>query len=157
MSPTNIVCDNRRARYFYHIESNLEAGIVLCGAEVKSLRNKSGISIAEAYATIEKGELWLVNSHIPEYKFAAAGYNNDSSPRRPRKLLITKREIKNISKNIHREGMTIVPLRIYFNHKGCAKISIGIAKGKKLHDKREALRKKDWDRKQQRLVIRRNK
>jgi SsrA-binding protein len=145
---TKIVADNRKARFSYAIEDTLEAGIMLLGSEVKSLRSGRS-TIAESYAYAKDGELFLVNSYIPEYT-QASRFNHE--PRRQRKLLVHKREAGKLAAAIQREGMTLIPLRLYFNPKGIAKIEIGIAKGKKLHDKRETEKKRDWQRDKARLM-----
>ena len=143
-----VVADNRKARFSYSIEDTLEAGIMLYGSEVKSLRNGRS-TIAESYAYAKDGELFLVNSYIPEYT-QASRFNHE--PRRQRKLLVHKREANKLAAAIQREGMTLVPLRLYFNPKGVAKIELGIAKGKKLHDKRETEKNRDWQRDKSRLM-----
>jgi SsrA-binding protein len=143
-----VVADNRKARFSYSIEDTLEAGIMLYGSEVKSLRNGRS-TIAESYAYAKDGELFLVNSYIPEYT-QASRFNHE--PRRQRKLLVHKREAGKLAAAIQREGMTLVPLRLYFNPKGIAKIELGIAKGKNLHDKRETEKKRDWQRDKARLM-----
>jgi SsrA-binding protein len=143
-----IVADNRKARFSYSIEDTLEAGIMLFGSEVKSLRSGRS-TIAESYAYAKDGELFLVNSYIPEYT-QASRFNHE--PRRQRKLLVHKREANKLAAAIQREGMTLVPLRLYFNPKGIAKIELGIAKGKKLHDKRETEKQRDWQRDKARLM-----
>ena len=143
-----IVADNRKARHAYAIESTLEAGIVLTGSEVKSLRQGKA-TIAESYAHAKDGEITLVNAYIPEYRMANR-FNHE--PRRERKLLVHTREVKKLASAVQREGMTLVPLRMYFNPKGVAKIELGIAKGKKLHDKRESEKKRDWARDKARLL-----
>jgi len=143
-----VVADNRKARFSYFIEDTLEAGLMLYGSEVKSLRNGRSI-IAESYAYAKDGELFLVNSYIPEYT-QASRFNHE--PRRQRKLLVHKREAGKLAAAIQREGMTLVPLRLYFNPKGIAKIELGIAKGKKLHDKRETEKNRDWQRDKARLM-----
>jgi SsrA-binding protein len=143
-----VVADNRKARFSYSIDDTLEAGIMLYGSEVKSLRNGRS-TIAESYAYAKDGELFLVNSYIPEYT-QASRFNHE--PRRQRKLLVHKREAGKLAAAIQREGMTLVPLRLYFNPKGIAKIELGIAKGKKLHDKRETEKKRDWQRDKARLM-----
>ena len=145
---TKIVADNRKARFSYAIEDTLEAGLMLFGSEVKSLRNGRS-TIAESYAYAKDGELFLVNSYIPEYT-QASRFNHE--PRRQRKLLVHKREAVKLAAAIQREGMTLVPLRLYFNPKGTAKIELGIAKGKKLHDKRETEKQRDWQRDKARLM-----
>lgn len=143
-----VVSENRRARYDYAIEEDLECGIVLMGSEVKSLR-KGGANIAESYAAVEDGELWLVNSYIAPYEQAKTWGHAE---RRRRKLLASKREIARMWNATQRKGMTLVPLVLYFNHKGVAKIKIGIAKGKKNHDKRATEAKRDWGRQKARLL-----
>jgi SsrA-binding protein len=143
-----IVADNRKARFSYAIEDTLEAGLMLYGSEVKSLRNGRS-TIAESYAYAKDGELFLVNAYIPEYT-QASRFNHE--PRRQRKLLVHKREAVKLAAAIQREGMTLIPLRLYFNPKGTAKIELGIAKGKKLHDKRETDKQRDWQRDKARLM-----
>jgi SsrA-binding protein len=143
-----VVADNRRARFNYAIGDTFEAGIVLTGSEVKSLRAGKA-TIAESYADARGGELWLINSNIPEY-LQASRFNH--APKRPRKLLLQKREINRLVGAVEREGMTIVPLKLYFNEKGRAKIEIALARGKKLHDKRETLKKRSWERERGRLM-----
>ncbi|WP_038037146.1 SsrA-binding protein SmpB [Thermopetrobacter sp. TC1] len=143
-----VVAENRRARYDYHIEDTLEAGLVLVGTEVKSLREGRG-NIAESYVAPEGGEMWLINADIPEYSF---GNRFNHEPRRKRKLLLHKREIERLTQAVQRRGMTIVPLKMYFNDKGRVKLLIGLARGKKLHDKRETERKRDWQRQKARLM-----
>lgn len=143
-----VVAENRKARRNYEIEETFEAGLALTGTEVKSLRNGKA-NIAEAYASDENGELFLINSHIPEYAQANRA-NHD--PRRHRKLLLNRREIHKLMVGIQREGMTIVPLKLYFNDRGLAKLEIGLARGRKLHDKRQVERKRDWERQKARLM-----
>ena len=143
-----VVADNRKARHNYFIETSLEAGVVLTGSEVKSLRTGKA-AIAESYAQAKDGEIFLVNAYIPEYAMANR-YNHE--PKRVRKLLIRKTEAKKLSIAVQREGMTLIPLRLYFNARGVAKIELGIARGKKLHDKRQTEKKRDWQRDQQRLL-----
>ncbi len=143
-----VIADNRKARYAYAIEDTLEAGIMLVGSEVKSLRNGKS-TIAESYAFSKDGELFLVNSYIPEYT-QASRFNHE--PKRTRKLLVHKAQAAKLSAAIQREGMTLIPLRMYFNAKGIAKIELGIAKGKKLHDKRETEKTRDWQRDKARLM-----
>jgi SsrA-binding protein len=142
------VAENRRARYDYAIEDDLECGIVLQGSEVKSLR-QGGANIAESYAAVENGELWLVNSYVAPYEQAKTWGHDE---RRRRKLLVNKRELARLLNETQRKGMTLVPLVLYFNHKGIAKLKIGIAKGKKKADKRETEAKRDWQRQKQRLL-----
>ena len=143
-----IVAENRRARFDYFVEDRFEAGIMLAGTEVKALRNGEG-SIAESYATVEGEEVVLINSHIPEYK---NGSWMNHEPRRKRTLLLKKREIGRLMGAINRQGLTLVPLSIYFNGKGKAKIELALARGKKTHDKRETIKERDWKREQQRLL-----
>ncbi len=144
-----IVSENRRARFNYEIGDTYEAGIALTGSEVKSLRTGKA-TIAESYADSKNGELWLINANIPEY--LQAGPFNNHAPKRPRRLLLHHREIDRLSNAVEREGMTIVPLKLYFNEKGRAKIEIALARGKKLHDKRETLKKRSWEREKGRLL-----
>jgi len=138
---------NRRARHDYLIEDTIEAGIELVGTEVKVLRQGLG-SIAEAYATDRDNQLYLVNANIPEYPAARVNH----APRRPRRLLLHRREIDRLLGAIKREGITVVPLAIYFNERGRAKIELGIAKGKRKSDKREAEKARDWQRSRARLM-----
>ena len=143
-----IVAENRRARYNYEVGETFEAGLALVGTEVKSLRTGKA-TIAESYASAEKGEMFLINATIPEFM---QGNRFNHEPKRPRKLLLKAREIAKLANGIEREGMTIVPLKIYFNEKGMAKIEIAMARGKKLHDKRETERLRDWNREKSRLM-----
>lgn len=143
-----LIAENRRARFDYHIEDTIEAGVMLQGSEVKSLR-QGGTNIAESYASVEQGELWLINGYIAPY-VQARMFPHDE--RRRRKLLVSKRELSRLWSATAREGMTIVPLRLYFNDKGRAKIMIGIAKGKKAADKRETSAKRDWNRQKARIL-----
>jgi SsrA-binding protein len=143
-----VVADNRKVRHLYFIESTLEAGIMLKGSEVKSLRGGKG-NIQESHAQAKDGEIFLFNSYIPEYT-EANRFNHE--PRRVRKLLVRKSEARKLSAAVQREGMTLVPLRVYFNPKGIAKIELGLAKGKKLHDKRETEKSRDWARDKARLM-----
>jgi SsrA-binding protein len=144
-----MVADNRRARYNYEIGEKFEAGIALTGTEVKSLRTGKA-TIAESYASVDRGgEMWLYNANIPEY---LAGNRFNHEPKRPRKLLLKGREISKLAQGVQREGMTIVPLRLYFNARGRAKIEIALAKGKQMHDKRETEKKRDWAREKGRLM-----
>jgi SsrA-binding protein len=147
-SGIKVVADNRKARHNYAIEESLEAGIELQGTEVKALRTGKA-TIAEAYAQAKGGEITLVNLHIPEYK---AGNRFNHEPTRPRKLLLHKREIAKLSMAVQREGMTLIPLKLYFNEKGRAKVQLGVARGKKLHDKRASEKAKDWARDKGRLL-----
>jgi SsrA-binding protein len=143
-----VAAQNRKARHDYTIEDTFEAGIVLSGSEVKSLR-AGRANIQESYATEKDGEIYLVNSYIPEYK-QAGQFNHE--PRRPRKLLLHRREIGRMLGAIQRQGMTLVPLKLYFNKRGMAKLEIGIAKGKRQYEKREATKKRDWERDKQRIM-----
>lgn len=143
-----VVADNRRARFDYEILDTFEAGLVLVGSEVKSLR-QGRASLSDSYASVNDGELWLVNSHIPEFK-QANRLNHE--PRRARKLLLNKREIQRLSGGIQREGLTIVPLKVYFNDRGRAKAEIALARGKKMHDKRETEKQRSWQREKSRLL-----
>ena len=143
-----IVADNRKARHLYFIESTLEAGLLLAGSEVKSLRAGKA-NIGESYATAKDGEIFLVNAYIPEYLMANR-FNHE--PRRTRKLLVRKTEARRLASAVQREGMTLVPLKLYFNPRGKAKIELGVARGKKLHDKRETAKARDWARDKARLL-----
>jgi SsrA-binding protein len=143
-----VVADNRKARHLYFIESTLEAGLQLMGSEVKSLRTGKA-NIAESYAQAKDGEIFLVNAYIPEYLMANR-FNHE--PRRMRKLLVRKAEARKLSSAVQREGMTLVPLRVYFNPRGVAKVELGLAKGKKLHDKRQTEKARDWARDKARLM-----
>ena len=145
-----LAAENRKARHEYYIEDTYEAGIMLTGSEVKSLRAGQA-TIGESYASAENEEIWLINAYIPEYDKADRFGHEE---RRPRKLLLHKREIVRLANAVAREGMTIVPLKMYFNDKGRAKLEIGVAKGKKLHDKRDTERERDWGRDKQRLLKR---
>lgn len=143
-----VVADNRKARFAYAIDGTIEAGIMLMGSEVKALRSGKA-TIAESYAQAKDGEIWLVNAYIPEYTMANR-FNHE--PKRMRKLLVRKTEARKLSAAVQREGMTLVPLKVYFNPKGIAKVELGIAKGKKLHDKRETEKKRDWARDKAQLM-----
>lgn len=143
-----IVAENRRARFEYYIEDVVEAGIMLTGTEVKSLR-KGQASIAESFAEVKDGQMWLVNATIQEFSHGNI-FNHE--PKRPRKLLLHTREIEKMESAVNRQGMTIVPLMIYFNGSGRAKIEIALGKGKKLHDKRETTKERDWQRDKARLL-----
>ncbi len=149
---SKLIAENRRARFDYHIEADLEAGIMLLGSEVKSLR-QGGSNIAESYASVEGGELWLINGYIAPYLPAKTWGHEE---RRRRKLLVSKKELSRLWIAIGREGMTIVPMKMYFNDKGVVKLKIGIAKGKKQADKRETSAKRDWDRQKARLMKQNN-
>ncbi len=143
-----VVAENRKARHEYIVEDTLEAGLMLTGTEVKSLRTGRA-NIQESYASPENGEMWLINAHIPEYE---QGNRYNHEPRRKRKLLVHRREIDKLQGVVKREGMTLVPLKLYFDQRGRAKLLLGIARGKKAHDKREADKQRDWDRQKQRLM-----
>tara|TARA_B100000963_G_C22384775_1_gene561744 strand:+ start:275 stop:754 length:480 start_codon:yes stop_codon:yes gene_type:complete len=140
--------ENRKAKFNFFIEETLECGILLEGSEVKSLRSGKS-SIAESYATVENGELWLINSFIPIYSHSKTFLHEE---KKPRKLLVKKRELSKLWHAVGRDGMTLVPLRIYFNEKGRAKTLIGIAKGKKAPDKREVEKARDWKKQKLRLL-----
>ena len=143
-----VVAENRKARFNYAIEDTVEAGIALTGTEVKSIRNGK-TTIAESYADTRRGEIWLLNANIPEY-LQAGRFNHP--PKRARKLLLHRRQIDKLAGAVEREGMTLVPLKLYFNAKGRAKIELAVARGKKLHDKRETEKKRSWERERARLM-----
>ncbi|NBT31756.1 MAG: SsrA-binding protein SmpB [Rhodobacteraceae bacterium] len=143
-----VIAENRRARYDYAIESDLEVGIILMGSEVKSLRVGQS-NIAESYASVENGELWLINGYIAPYEQAKTWGHEE---RRKRKLLVSRKELSRLWNATQREGMTLVPIVMYFNDRGLVKLKIGVAKGKKNHDKRETEAKRDWARQKQRLL-----
>ncbi len=143
-----IVAENRRARHEYFIEDVVEAGIMLKGTEVKALREGKA-NIAESYASPEDGSIWLINANIPEY---SAGNRENHEPKRKRKLLLHKREIARLSLAVERKGYTLTPLRLYFNERGIAKLELGLGQGKKLHDKRDTSKQRDWTRQKQRLL-----
>jgi len=143
-----IVADNRKARHLYFIESTLEAGLMLAGSEVKSLRTGKA-NIGESYAMAKDGEIFLVNAYIPEYLMANR-FNHE--PRRTRKLLVHRTQARRLAVAVQREGMTLIPLKVYFNLRGIAKVELGLAKGKKLHDKRETSKQRDWARDKARLL-----
>lgn len=143
-----VIAENRRARYDYAIEDDVECGILLEGSEVKSLRVNSA-NIAESYAAVENGELWLINSYIAPYEQARTFGHEE---KRRRKLLVSRKQLARLWSDTQRKGMTLVPLVLYFNHRGIAKLKIGIAKGKKTHDKRDTEAKRDWARQKQRLL-----
>ena len=147
-SSKKVVAENRRARFDYFIEDTLEAGIMLTGTEVKALREGKA-NIAESYASPEEDAIWLINANIPEY---SAGNRENHEPKRKRKLLMHKREIARLAQAVERKGHTLVPLRLYFNHRGIAKLELGIGQGKKHHDKRETVKQRDWSRQKQRLL-----
>mgnify|MGYP001353239374 CR=1 FL=1 len=142
------LAENRKARYNYDIGETLECGVVLVGSEVKSLRNSGGL-IAESYASIEEGELWLINSYVPLHNNSKTFGHEE---RRKRKLLINKKEMKKLWLNLSRERMTLIPPKLYLNEKGKVKLLIGVAKGKKIVDKRQTEKKRDWQREKSRLL-----
>ena len=146
-----VVAQNRKARHNYFIEETFEAGLVLTGTEVKSLRGGRS-TIAESYVTEQGGEAWLVNANIPEY---AGGNRFNHEPRRPRKLLLHRAQVNKLIGDIQREGRTVVPLQVYFNDDGRAKIEIALGTGKKAHDKRQSIKERDWQRQRSRLLARR--
>src|SRR5919106_1547609 len=143
-----VVADNRKARFNYAIEDTFEAGVAFTGTEVKSVRNGKA-TIAESYADPRDGEIWLVNANIPEY---LQGNRFNHAPKRRRKLLLHRRQINKLIGAVEREGMTLIPLKLYFNERGRAKIELALAKGKKLHDKRETEKKRSWERERGRLM-----
>jgi len=147
-NPSNVVARNRRARHDYFIEETLEAGIVLLGTEVKSLR-QGRASIEEAYATEKDGEIYLLNAYIPEYGSAGIGQHE---PRQARKLLVHRREANKLAAAVSREGRTIVPLSVYFNKRGMAKVELGLATGKRKYEKRQSTKERDWKRDQARIM-----
>jgi SsrA-binding protein len=142
------VAENRRAKFDYAIEQTYDAGIALRGTEVKSLRFGDG-SITESYAEVKDGEVWLINANIPEFSH---GNRHNHEPKRPRKLLLTVREINKLHGAIMREGMTLVPLSVYFNSRGKAKVELALAKGRKAHDKRDYIKERDWEREKGRVM-----
>lgn len=144
-----LVAENRRARHEFFINDTIEAGLQLTGTEVKSLRRGQS-NIAESYASNEHGEFWLINAYIPEYQ--GAGHFFQHEPRRKRKLLLRKTEMHKLAIAIERKGMTLVPLELYFNPRGVAKLKLALAEGKKFHDKRETAKKRDWDREKARIM-----
>ncbi|MGC4025228.1 MULTISPECIES: SsrA-binding protein SmpB [Mesorhizobium] len=147
--PNNkVAAENRKARFSYEVLDTIETGLVLTGTEVKSLRGGHA-NIQESYASLEGGEIWLINSYLPEY---LQGNRFNHEPRRHRKLLVSKREMARLGQAVEREGMTMVPLKIYFNDRGRAKLLLAIARGKKLHDKRETEKQRDWARERGRLM-----
>nr|WP_295664097.1 SsrA-binding protein SmpB [Polymorphobacter sp.] len=143
-----IVAENRKARYEFFIDEVVEAGIALAGTEVKALRQGEG-SIAESYAELKDGQMWLVNANIPEFSH---GNRNNHEPKRPRKLLMHAKQISKFNGAVTRQGMTVIPLMIYFNDRGRAKVELALAKGKKLHDKRETEKTRDWKRDAARIM-----
>lgn len=146
--PEKLAAQNRKARHDYFIQSTLEAGIVLTGTEVKALR-EGGAQITDAHAEERGGELWLLDAHIPEFH---GGNRLNHEPRRPRKLLVHKREMSRLIGAVTREGMTLIPLRLYFNGQGRAKLELALAKGKKKYDKRETIKARDWQREKARVM-----
>lgn len=146
---SKLIAENRRARFDYFIESDLETGIILTGSEVKALRTGQS-NITDSYASVEEGELWLINGYIATLK--QAGKFDGHEERRKRKLLVSKRELSRLWQAIGREGMTLVPLKLYFNDRGMVKMQLGVAKGKKAADKRDTEAKRDWGRQKQRLL-----
>src|SRR6201995_2429789 len=146
--PIKVVAENRKARFNYAIEDTVEAGIMLTGTEGKSARSGKS-TIAESYADSKDGEIWLINANIPEY-WRANRLNHE--PKRPRKLLLHRKQINKLLGAVDREGMTLIPLKLYFNERGRAKLQLAVAKGKKLHDKRETEKKRDWSREKGRLL-----
>ena len=145
---TKIVAENRKARFEYFIEQTFEAGIALTGTEVKSLRFGEG-SIAESYAEVKDGEAWLINANIPEFSH---GNRFNHEPKRPRKLLLNEREIAKLTGAVERRGMTLVPLSIYFNGRGRAKVELALAKGRQAQDKRDYIKDRDWQRDKARIM-----
>ncbi len=143
-----IAAQNRKARHDYFIDENIETGLVLEGSEVKSLRSGQG-SLADAWAGERNGELWMFNTYIPQY---ASSREPNYESRRPRKLLVHKREMNRLLSSVQRDGVTLVPLSIYFNERGIAKVDLGIARGKRKYDKRETEKKRDWARQRARLL-----
>jgi SsrA-binding protein len=148
MAEVRVAAENRKARRDYFIDETLEAGLVLAGTEVKALR-AGRADIGESYASEQAGEIYLVNAYIPEY---SAGNRFNHEPRRARKLLLRRREMDRLRDQVGRQGGTVVPLRLYFNERGIAKVLLGFARGKRQHDKREAVKQRDWSRQKQRLL-----
>ena len=148
MTEGRVAAENRKARHEYFIEDTVEAGIMLLGTEVKSLR-EGRADISDAYANPRAGELFLLNAHIPEYH---GGNRFNHEPKRPRKLLLRRREIEKLFGQVKRQGVTLVPLKLYFNQRGMAKLLLGVARGKKQHDKRATLKERDWKREQARVM-----
>jgi SsrA-binding protein len=145
---TKTVAENRRAKYDYYLEDKFEAGIALTGTEVKSLRFGEG-SIVESYAEVKNGEVWLINSNVPEFSH---GNRHNHEPKRPRKLLLHRREVDKMQGAVERKGMTLVPLSIYFNGRGRAKVELALAKGKNAADKRATIKERDWKRDAARIM-----
>ena len=148
-SARKLIAENRKARFEYQILDTYEAGIELTGTEVKSLR-KGQANIAESYASADEDGIVLINSHIPEYQEAGKFFQHE--PRRQRRLLLHKAEIQKLKKAVERQGMTLIPLELYFNERGRAKLRLALGQGKKLHDKRETEKKRDWNRQKSRLM-----
>ena len=148
MAQVRAAAENRKARRNYFIDETLEAGLVLAGTEVKSLR-EGRADIGESYASEQGGEIYLLTAYIPEY---TAGNSFNHEPRRPRKLLLHRREVARLKDQVGREGGTVVPLRLYFNERGIAKVLLGFARGKRQHDKRQTVKQRDWNRQKQRLL-----
>ena len=146
--PIKVIAENRKARFNYAVDDTVEAGIALTGTEVKSLRSGKS-TIAESYADSKNGEIWLINANIPEY-LQANRFNHE--PKRPRKLLLHKKQINRLMGAVDREGMTLIPLKLYFNERGRAKIELALARGKKLYDKRDTQKKRSWERERGRLL-----
>lgn len=153
ISINKTVALNKRAKFDYHIEEIFEAGIMLTGTEVKSLR-LGQCSLNESYVGPKHNEIWLFNAHIPEYKQAGKFQHE---PHRPRKLLLHKKEVNKLLGSVNKEGYSIVPIKLYFNNKGLAKLEIGLGKGKKQHDKRETIKSRDWGRQKQRIIREKNR
>ena len=143
-----VVAENRRARFDYFLEEFFEAGVALAGTEVKSLRTGQG-NIADSYAELKDGEVWLINANIPEFSH---GNRFNHEPKRPRKLLLKAREIKKLTGAVQRGGFTLIPMQIYFNERNRAKVELALARGKKLHDKRETTKEREWARDKARLL-----
>ncbi len=143
-----VVAENRKARHNYFIEETFEAGLALQGTEVKALRGGEG-SIAESYAEVRDGQVWLINANIPEFSH---GNRHNHEPKRPRKLLLHGREIAKFVGAVERKGMTLVPLSVYFNGRGRAKVELALAKGKQAHDKRATIKDRDWKRDKARIL-----
>jgi SsrA-binding protein len=146
--PIKVVAENRKARFNYAVEDTVEAGIALTGTEVKSIRNGK-TTIAESYADPKDGEIWLINANSPEY-LQANRFNHE--PKRPRKLLLHRKQINKLMGAVERQGMTLVPLKMYFNERGRVKLQLALAKGKQLHDKRDTEKKRDWSREKGRIL-----
>lgn len=152
-STGNTIAFNRKARFEYAIEDEMEAGIVLTGTEVKSLRSGKGVNIADAYAAAKDEEIWLINANISEY-----GHGNrfNHEPRRPRKLLLHKKQVEKLIGRLKVKGVTLIPLSLYFNSRGLVKVKVGIAMGKKQYEKRDTIKKRDWERDKARIMRNKN-